>query len=79
MGGSMKRGDIVKYSRPVNQEKAAFRFILLNEPEKGRADIQLICDDRIKPTETVEAGEIELARRIPPQLSGTGSIRSQEG
>ena len=57
----MKRGDIVKYSRPVNQEEAAFRFVLLNEPEKGRVDIQLICDDRIKPIETVEAGEIELA------------------
>jgi hypothetical protein len=55
----MKRGDIVKYSRPVNDEEAAFRFILLNEPEKGRVDIQLICDDRIKPIETVETGEIE--------------------
>ena len=40
----MKRGDIVKYSRPVNQEEAAFRFILLNEPEKGRVDIQLTRD-----------------------------------
>ena len=57
----MKRGDIVKYSRPVNEAEAAFRFILLNEPEKGRVDIQLICDDRIKPIETVEAEEVELA------------------
>lgn len=57
----MKRGDIVKYSRPVDQEEAAFLFVLLNEPEKGRVDIQLICDERIKPIETVEAGEVELA------------------
>jgi hypothetical protein len=57
----MKRGDIVKYSKPVSEDEAKFRFILLNEPEKGRVDIQLICDDRIKPIETVEAGEIELA------------------
>jgi hypothetical protein len=57
----MKRGDIVRYSRPVNREEAKFRFILLNEPENGRVDIQLICDDRIKPIETVEAGEIEEA------------------
>ena len=57
----MKRGDIVKYSRPVTEEEGNFRFILLNEPEKGRVDIQLICDGRIKPIETVEAGEIELA------------------
>ena len=61
LGGSMKRGDIVKYSKPVDEEEAEFRFIVLNEPEKGRVDIQLICDDRIKPIETVEAGEIELA------------------
>ncbi len=52
----MKRGDIVKYSKPVNEEEASFRFVLLNEPEKGRVDIQLNCEDRIKPIETVEAG-----------------------
>lgn len=57
----MKRGDIVKYSRPVNEEEAAFRFVLLNEPEKGRVDIQLICDERLRPIETVEVGEVELA------------------
>jgi hypothetical protein len=55
----MKRGDIVKYSRPVSVEEAGFRFILLNEPEKGRVDIKLICDDRIKPIETVETEEVE--------------------
>ena len=57
----MKAGDIVKYSRPLDEEEAKFRFILLNEPERGRVDIQLICEDRIKPIETVEAGEVELA------------------
>ena len=57
----MKRGDIVKYSKPVSDEEAEFRFILLNKPEKGRVDIQLICEDRIKPIETLEAGEIEPA------------------
>jgi hypothetical protein len=57
----MKQGDIVKYSKPVSPAEAEFRFILLNEPEKGRVDIQLICDDRIKPVETVEAGEVEVA------------------
>jgi hypothetical protein len=57
----VKRGDIVKYSRPVSPAEAEFRFILLNEPEKGRVDIQLICNDRIKPIETVETGEIKIA------------------
>ena len=57
----MKRGDIVKYSKPLNAGEAEFRFILLNEPEKGRVDIQLICEDRIKPIETVEVSEVDLA------------------
>jgi hypothetical protein len=34
---------------------------LLRDPEKGRVDIQLNCDYRIKPVETVEVGEVELA------------------
>ena len=51
----------MKYSKPVNDEEAKLRFILLREPEKGRVDIQLICDYRIKPIETVEAEEVELA------------------
>ena len=59
----MKRGDIVKYSKPTDADEAQFRFILLNEPEKGRMDIQLIWDDRIKPIETMEAGEIEPVER----------------
>jgi hypothetical protein len=57
----MKANDIVKYSKPVDEEEVKLRFILLRGPEKGRADIQLICDYRIRPVETVEAGEIELA------------------
>ena len=57
----MKANDIVKYSKPVDEEEAQLRFILLRDPEKGRADIQLICDYRIKPIEVVEVGEIEPA------------------
>jgi len=58
---AVKAKDIVKYSKPVNEEEAKLRFVLLRDPEKGRADIQLICDYRIKPIETVQVGEIELA------------------
>jgi len=57
----MRANDVVKYSKPVDEEEAKLRFILLRDPEKGRADIQLICDYRIRPVETVEVGEIELA------------------
>lgn len=57
----MKANDIVKYSKPINGEEAKLRFILLRDPEKGRADIQLICDWRIKPIETVEVKDIEVA------------------
>jgi hypothetical protein len=57
----VKANDIVKYSKPMDEEEAKLRFLLLREPEKGRADIQLICEYRIKPIETVETGEIEFA------------------
>ncbi|HOX58188.1 MAG TPA: hypothetical protein PLC99_14985 [Verrucomicrobiota bacterium] len=57
----MKAGDIVKYAKPLSESETKFRFVLLSDPEKGRADIQLICDDRIKPIETVEVGEIQPA------------------
>jgi hypothetical protein len=57
----MKANDTVKYSKPVDEEEAKLRFTLLRDPEKGRVDIQLNCDYRIKPVETVEVGEVELA------------------
>jgi hypothetical protein len=57
----MKANDIVKYSKPVDDDEAKLRFVLLREPERGRADIQLVCGCRIKPVETVEVSEIELA------------------
>jgi hypothetical protein len=56
----MKHGDIVRYSKPAEGE-AAFRFVLLTSPQKERVDIQLICEERIKPIETVSVTEIELA------------------
>ena len=58
----MRANDVVKYSKPVDGEEAKLRFILLRDPEKGRADIQLVCDYRIRPIETVELGEIEPAK-----------------
>ena len=58
----MKANDVVKYSRPVDEEEAKLRFILLRDPEKWRADIQLICRYRVRPIETVEAREIMVAK-----------------
>ncbi len=31
---TMKKGDIVKYSKPANPDEANFRFVLLDAPEK---------------------------------------------
>jgi hypothetical protein len=36
---NLTRGDIVKYSKPVDTAETEFRLVLLNEPEKGRVDI----------------------------------------
>jgi hypothetical protein len=60
----MKVNDIVKYSRPQNEEEENFRFRLLEihrDVENPRAHIQLICDWRIKPVEVVALSDIEAA------------------
>lgn len=49
----MKAGDVVKYSKPVDSDEAELRFVLLAPPEKGKVDIQLVCDFRIKPVRIV--------------------------
>jgi hypothetical protein len=61
----MKAKDIVRYSKPADEIESRFQFVLLRDPENGRADIQLICDDRIKPIETVDVGEIEVVITHP--------------
>jgi hypothetical protein len=56
--------DVVKYSRPQNEEEGRFRFRVLEihrDVEHPRAHIQLICDWRIKPVEVVELDDIEPA------------------
>ena len=56
--------DVVKYSRPQNDEEGNFRFRVLEihrDVENPRAHIQLICDWRIKPVQVVALSEIELA------------------
>ena len=60
----MKANDVVKYSRPENDDERKFRFRVLEihrDVENPRAHIQLICDMRIKPVEVVELSEIESA------------------
>jgi hypothetical protein len=52
-------GDVVKYSRPAEGE-SEFRF-LLKEHRGDRVAIELICDERIRPVEVVDAAEIEIA------------------
>jgi len=53
-------GDTVKYSKPADEEERDFRFVLL-ELNGDRASIQLQCDWRIKPVETVPLSEIAKA------------------
>jgi len=62
----MKVNDIVKYSRPQNEEEENFRFRLIEihrDVENPRAHIQLICDWRIKPVEVVALNDIEPVAR----------------
>jgi hypothetical protein len=58
----MKVDDVVKYSRPQNEEEKRFRFRVLEihrDVENPRAHLQLICDWRIKPVEVVALSDIE--------------------
>jgi hypothetical protein len=60
----MKVNDVVKYSRPQNEDEEKFRFHVLEihrDVENPRAHIQLICDWRIKPIEVVALSDIEPA------------------
>jgi hypothetical protein len=59
----MKQGDIVRLTNPQPGEENA-RFTLLENPEQmsdGRVKIQLICDQFIRPIETVDISEIKCA------------------
>ena len=55
--------------------EAAFRFVLLTSPQKERVDIQLICEARIKPIETVSVTEIELASSEDQQSRVSSRLR----
>jgi len=58
--------DVVKYSRPQNEDERTFRFNVLEihrDVENPRVHIQLICDWRIKPVEVVALADIEPAAR----------------
>jgi hypothetical protein len=60
----MKANDLVKYSRPQNDEERKFRFRVLEihrDAENPRAHIQLVCDWRIRPVEVVALDDIEPA------------------
>jgi hypothetical protein len=60
----MEVNDIVRYSRPQNEDEGKFRFRILEihrDVENPRAHIQLICNSRIKPVEIVALSEVEPA------------------
>lgn len=61
---AMKVNDVVKYSRPQNDDESRFRFRVLEvhrDVENPRAHIQLICDWHIKPIEVVALSDVEVA------------------
>lgn len=63
----LRVGDIVKYSRPQPGE-SDIRFIL-RELNGDRVLVELICDWRIKPLETVAIDEVCLAEERPATRS----------
>lgn len=60
----LRPGDLVKYRNPAPGEEG-FTFVVLEAHYTGdataRVHAQLVCDQRIKPVETVAPSELVLA------------------
>lgn len=55
----LKRGQVVRYAKPVNAAEAECRFVVV-EPRGDRVLIQLVCDLRIPPMECISVAEVAI-------------------
>ena len=58
----MKKGDVVRYSRPADHTEGRFLFVIADGPFEGRVHIRCLNSglDFIQPVEVVAADEVEL-------------------
>lgn len=61
MKSELKKGDVVKFKKVLNAEKAAARMIILSEPGGGRVLVRDISDQKI--TTCLYADELELCEK----------------
>ena len=55
-----KVGHVVRFARPLSNSERDARFVVANVNEvTGRAYIELICDEAIRPQELVSLSEIQ--------------------
>ncbi len=54
----MKKGDFVKFKDPLDQNEEKERFILLEDPDRGRVLVEGVCDLAIPPTRILNIDEL---------------------
>jgi hypothetical protein len=57
-----RKGDVVKFNAPSDEEEARERFILLEAPEAGRVLVECVTNLPIRPSKVLRLADLELAR-----------------
>jgi hypothetical protein len=58
----MKKGDIVKFRNPLDDNEIKERYKLLEDPDGGRVLVEGICDLPIRPTRVLLVEDLELGK-----------------
>jgi hypothetical protein len=59
--GEFKKGDLVRFKDPMNDNEVKERFILLEDPDGGRVLAEGVCNLPIRPSGVLRVEELELA------------------
>jgi hypothetical protein len=58
----LKKGDLVKFKDPLDENEKRERFVLLEDPDGGRVLAEGVCDLLFKPTRVLKVDELSLAK-----------------
>jgi hypothetical protein len=55
----LRKGDLVRFKEPLDENERQERFVLLEDPDGGRVLGEGVCNLPIKPTRVLKVDEIE--------------------
>jgi hypothetical protein len=61
----LKKGDLVRFREPLDENEKLERFVLLEDPDGGRVLGEGVCNLPIKPTKVLRVEEIEKVEGTP--------------